>query len=114
MGLRIINKCVTMRSKVCCTGGGCIHHFGYSPVEQAGALPSPAGTSEPSESYPGLWEIPLWAVHTAEGALVSAMDPEGDVFELYKQELDWRLAGNKAPLGLFLHAGGRQQRALGQ
>ncbi len=67
-----------------------------------------AGTCEANESYPGLWEIPMWAVHREDLSAISAMDPEGDqltLFEAYKRELDWRLNGNKAPLGLFLHAG---------
>lgn len=30
--------------------------------------------------------------------------PQGDPYELYKQQFDERYDGNRAPLGIFIHA----------
>lgn len=62
------------------------------------------GSCSASERWP-LWEVPLWAAADAAGRPIASMDPAGDAYEIYKRELGWRLGGNRAPLGLFLHAG---------
>ncbi|PSC71048.1 chitin deacetylase-like isoform e [Micractinium conductrix] len=76
------------------------------PYKMDGGIPQTCSTGScvPGEAYP-LWEIPLWAVADASQQAIAAMDPAGDAYENYKRELDWRLAGNRAPLGLFFHAG---------
>jgi hypothetical protein len=73
------------------------------------------GECDSSEKYP-LWEVPLWAVEDANKASIASMDPEGNAYDNYKRELDWRMAGNRAPLGLFFHAGapGRLPVAAGE
>jgi len=48
--------------------------------------PHPAGVCTPGEAYP-LWEIPLWAVLDASQKPVASMDPSGDAYQLYKQEV---------------------------
>lgn len=47
----------------------------------------------------------MWAAHDADERVIAAMDPTGNATEIYSRELAWRYAGNRAPLGLFLHAG---------
>lgn len=63
-----------------------------------------AGACDSSERY-ALWEIPLWSVEDASKNSIASMDPDGNAYDNYKRELEWRLAGNRAPLGLFFHAG---------
>jgi len=57
-----------------------------------------------SESYPGLWEAPLWELQNAAGEHLFSMDPEGDVFNIYKENFDMNYYNNRAPFGVFLHA----------
>ncbi|KAL4448153.1 hypothetical protein ABPG75_005372 [Micractinium tetrahymenae] len=76
------------------------------PYSMAAGIPQKCDTGEcsSSERYP-LFEIPLWAAADAHGKPIASMDPPGDAYEIYKRELGWRLSGNRAPLGLFFHAG---------
>jgi len=57
-----------------------------------------------TESYPGLWEAPLWELQNAAGEHLFSMDPEGDVFNIYKENFDMNYNNNRAPFGVFLHA----------
>lgn len=66
--------------------------------------PCQTGQCRASERYP-LWEVPLWAVADARQQPIATMDPTGDAFAIYKRELEWRMSGNRAPLGLFFHTG---------
>ncbi|KAI7842215.1 hypothetical protein COHA_004128 [Chlorella ohadii] len=62
------------------------------------------GSCSPSERH-NLWEVPLWSVADENGQPIASMDPPGNAYDNYKRELERRLAGNRAPLGLFFHAG---------
>ncbi|KAI3424258.1 hypothetical protein D9Q98_009612 [Chlorella vulgaris] len=62
------------------------------------------GTCSVDERHPGLWEFPMWNVQDKTGATVASMDPLGDAYELYKQQFDERYSGNRAPLGIYIHA----------
>ncbi|PSC74458.1 chitin deacetylase-like isoform e [Micractinium conductrix] len=62
------------------------------------------GNCSTSERHPGLWEFPMWNVQDATGTVVASMDPQGDPYELYKLQFDQRYSGNRAPLGIYLHA----------
>lgn len=64
---------------------------------QTGGCPAP---------HPGLFEIPMWSLHDAAGHQVATMDgPSGgaEMLALWKLNLVSRYAGNRAPLGIFLH-----------
>ncbi|KAL4438527.1 hypothetical protein ABPG77_000175 [Micractinium sp. CCAP 211/92] len=62
------------------------------------------GTCSTDERHPGLWEFPMWNVQDATGVTLASMDPTGDPYELYKLQFDQRYSGNRAPLGIYLHA----------
>ncbi|EFN50750.1 hypothetical protein CHLNCDRAFT_59447 [Chlorella variabilis] len=62
------------------------------------------GTCGLTESHPGLWEFPMWNIQDKTGVTVASMDPLGDAYELYKDEFDKRYNGNRAPLGIYIHA----------
>ncbi|EFN51415.1 hypothetical protein CHLNCDRAFT_59244 [Chlorella variabilis] len=94
-----------------------------TPPGSDAAISTGAGECSPKERYP-LWEVPLWTVADAAGKPLDTMDPPGDAFKLYTREvprgrvgqerkaggqLARRLAGNRAPLGLFFHAGMESQ-----
>ncbi|KAI8105369.1 hypothetical protein M9435_000535 [Picochlorum sp. BPE23] len=57
-----------------------------------------------SERYPGIWEVPLWELQNAAGDHLFSMDPEGDVFSIFKENFDMNYLNNRAPFGIFLHA----------
>ena len=65
------------------------------------------GTCRDDERYPGMWEIPMWLIEDDDGSPIASMDlPDGvDANEAYTRELHRNYFGNRAPLGLFLHAG---------
>jgi hypothetical protein len=46
----------------------------------------------------------MWNVQDATNVTVASMDPLGDAYELYKLQFDQRYEGNRAPLGIFIHA----------
>ena len=55
---------------------------------------------------PGLWEIPMWIHYKADGSNELAMDySSGDIAQLLDLTLERRYNGNRAPIGIFLHAG---------
>ena len=67
----------------------------------------------PTERYPGLWEIPVWEVQSADGQSYG-MDPgasspgngaERPVFDVMKFNFDASYAGDRAPAPIFVHAG---------
>lgn len=62
------------------------------------------GTCSLSERLPGLWEFPMHNIQDATGATVASMDPLGDPLELFTRGFDQRYNGNRAPMGIFIHA----------
>lgn len=62
------------------------------------------GPCSVNESHPGLWEFPMWDIQDSTGRVESNMDPQGDLYEAYKQEFDRNYNGNRAPLGVYIHA----------
>lgn len=63
------------------------------------------GNCSTTESHPGLWEFPLWDVQGVDGSDIASMDPVGNWTELYMQEFGRNYGGNRAPLGIYMHAG---------
>lgn len=64
------------------------------------------GSYQP-ECFPGLFEIPLWDLLDTNGYAACSMDPTGTyevVLNLLKTNFTRRYEGNRAPLGIFLHA----------
>lgn len=62
------------------------------------------GSCSVDERHPGLWEFPMWNIQDSTGVTLASMDPTGDPYELYKLQFDERYNGNRAPLGIYLHA----------
>jgi peptidoglycan/xylan/chitin deacetylase (PgdA/CDA1 family) len=60
--------------------------------------------SQQNESYPGLWEVPMWELQDSTGTHIATMDPEGDVYNLLLDNFNMNYNGNKAPFGIFIHA----------
>ena len=63
----------------------------------------------PSEPLPGLFEIPLWSLYDPTTKGWTPMDPAGDataVMATLQTNFLARYNGNRAPLGIFMHAGG--------
>ena len=62
----------------------------------------------PEFPIPGLWSIPMWDWMDREGTNHGAMDPTVFDSDLFRDVLDYnfqrRYRGNRAPLGLYLHA----------
>ena len=57
-----------------------------------------------TESYPGLFELPMYELQNAAGEHLASMDPEGDVFNIYRENFDMNYQNNRAPFGVYLHA----------
>ena len=66
--------------------------------------PCSTGTCGVDETHPGLWEFPMWNVQDSTTASIASMDPQGDAFALYQLQFQQRYNGNRAPLGIYLHA----------
>ncbi len=68
----------------------------------------------PEEPVNGLWEIPLWTWVDSTNFDYGAMDPSISSVEVFKELLEFnfmqRYTGNRAPLGIYLHAGQMWQR----
>lgn len=64
-----------------------------------------AGSCDPSVSNPGLWEVPMWSLFDVNGAPLQAMDWPGNAYEILNRNLERHYNGNRAPIGIFLHAG---------
>ncbi len=61
---------------------------------------------EPTNSFPGLFEVPLWVTFGTNDEFMTIMDPVGnydDIMGLWKYNFTTRYNNNKTPLGLFLH-----------
>ncbi|KAJ1557449.1 hypothetical protein HK096_007225, partial [Nowakowskiella sp. JEL0078] len=56
-----------------------------------------------SGNFPGLWEVPMYAVYDQNGVVQTVMDPLSTL--LTTQSFDFHYNGNKAPYGLWLHSG---------
>ena len=59
----------------------------------------------PEKNYPGLFEIPIYAMLSKNSAPV-AMDPEGGegrIFELWQENFYQHRQGNHSPFGIYLH-----------
>jgi peptidoglycan/xylan/chitin deacetylase (PgdA/CDA1 family) len=69
----------------------------------------------PDNPVPGLFEIPLWSLYDPATDGFLAMDPAGDqarVVATLKTNFLARLNGNRAPLGIFMHAGQWSDRTV--
>jgi peptidoglycan/xylan/chitin deacetylase (PgdA/CDA1 family) len=73
----------------------------------------------PTNSFPGLFEVPLWKMLNGSGAEVTTMDfPAGtsnEILNILKLNLENRyMGGNRAPMGLFMHATTGYAGSLGE
>ncbi len=62
----------------------------------------------PQYNYPGLWQVPMWMLLDEANRPMAVMDPPGtrdSLLNLFSHNFDQRHQGNRAPLGIFLHAG---------
>ena len=63
----------------------------------------------PTTRVSGLWTIPMWVLYTEEGIQQAVMDPATSSDSLFQNLLvhnfQRHYQGNRAPLGLYLHAG---------
>ena len=57
-----------------------------------------------TESYPGMFELPMYELQNAAGEHLASMDPEGDALNIYRENFDMNYANNRAPFGVYLHA----------
>ncbi|KAL4451906.1 hypothetical protein ABPG75_007568 [Micractinium tetrahymenae] len=76
---------------------------------------NPVNCSIANESFPGLWEVPVWRLsNETAGKLPYAMDPgysydcecHNDTYSVYdilKANFDEAYAGNRAPFPIFIH-----------
>ncbi|KAL6784453.1 hypothetical protein ACKKBF_B01850 [Auxenochlorella protothecoides x Auxenochlorella symbiontica] len=62
------------------------------------------GVCSSDEVYAGLWEFPVWDTQNSDASLAGTMNPQGDLYSLYKLALDNRRSGNRAPLGVYVTA----------
>jgi peptidoglycan/xylan/chitin deacetylase (PgdA/CDA1 family) len=72
----------------------------------------------PQTPFPGLFEVPLWRTFGFDGKPVSTMDfPAGtsnEILDIFKLNLENRYFGNRAPMGLFMHATAGYAGSLGE
>jgi hypothetical protein len=66
---------------------------------------------QPSEAYPGMWEVPVWVLQTASYPDPAyAMDPcdgtsgKCETLALLKSNFNSSYYGNKAPVPLYIHS----------
>lgn len=63
------------------------------------------GSCSVSESYAGLWEFPAWTTADASGTQAGPIDvATSGLSNIYANALTARYNGNRAPLGIYLHA----------
>lgn len=61
----------------------------------------------PTRSLPDLYQMPMWNLVEPDGSRLHNMDPSGtreELVELFKHNLLSRYNGNRAPMGIWLHA----------
>ena len=67
------------------------------------------GNHCPDAPLPGVWSIPLWVTYDTLGNNYGAMDVATASDSLFRTLLDFnfreRYAGNRCPLGIYMHAG---------
>lgn len=58
------------------------------------------------ESYPSLWEVPVWVLEQggSQYSMDYADDGAVDLYDLLKASFDASYAGNRAPLPIFVHS----------
>jgi len=60
----------------------------------------------PTNTFPGLFEVPIWVLLETNGNEACTMDcphPESEFLDLLKYNFTNHYDGNRAPMGLFLH-----------
>jgi peptidoglycan/xylan/chitin deacetylase (PgdA/CDA1 family) len=66
-----------------------------------------SGVCTEEERYEGMWEIPMLSLQGNNDRPIASMDPPTlleDAFTIYSREFDRLYHGNRAPLGIYLHA----------
>ncbi len=63
-----------------------------------------AGSCDSGVALPGLWEIPMWGLFTADNQNLPVMDWPGDTKAILTDNFNRHYQGNRAPLGILLHA----------
>ena len=70
----------------------------------------------PDAPLPGLWSVPMWTIYKTDGRVAANMDPHKGVtdstalYDLLMHNFEARYRGNRAPMGLFLHASGIRRK----
>ncbi|MCE9615549.1 MAG: polysaccharide deacetylase family protein [Lentisphaerae bacterium] len=61
----------------------------------------------PTNTFPGMYEVPMWDLLDGTGQSVTVMDPGGNFAQLtalLQTNFTTRYTGNRAPMGVFIHA----------
>lgn len=71
----------------------------------------------PDAPLPGIWSVPMWTLYKTDGRVAANMDPHKgladstEFYNLLMHNFEARYRGNRAPMGLFLHASGIRRKA---
>mmetsp|Transcript_12016 Transcript_12016/g.25045 ORF Transcript_12016/g.25045 Transcript_12016/m.25045 type:complete len:529 (-) Transcript_12016:193-1779(-) len=63
-----------------------------------------AGSCDQNKNLPGMWEIPMWNMLDENDSPMIPMDWPGNAYEHLTHNFERRYNGNRAPLGIYLHA----------
>jgi len=79
----------------------------YWPFTMDGGIPPTYNkfVGDNSRSYPGLWEVPMYPLVNQNSIIRSLYDPNpafGRPTQVFSYNLQKRLEGNRAPLGIYL------------
>ncbi len=87
-------------------------HFVWPHTLNTGAGTACTSSACPQTPIPGMWAVPLWVTYNTDGRSLSTMDPEGrfvddstGFYNALMYTFEKRYSGNRAPLGLYFHAG---------
>lgn len=72
----------------------------------------------PDAPLPGIWSVPMWTLYKTDGRVAANMDPHKAavdttgtaLYTLLMHNFEARYRGNRAPMGLFLHASGIRRK----
>ena len=91
------------------------HTLDYGSLVRCEQLQSDGGTCFGDFRFPGLWEVPLYALLNDKGGVYSAMDPvstvsEAEMLDVLKKNFLMHYNGNRLPMGLYFHAAAEMNR----
>jgi hypothetical protein len=85
------------------------HHFWPFTFDEE--VPTEIGCTdcENNATNPGLWEVPVWRLYDDSNNALIPMDYSGDATANLQTNFERHYNGNRAPMGIFIHAGWLQQ-----